>query len=122
MTRNNRATFLILVVLWQTLVWLTPWGQDQRGVDLANSVAHAQEVAHHHHDDHALHLDDAVSEAVQHHHAHEGVQLLGLLPAVHGFAFDRPRPHRFSSRAGPIADVFLQGPLRPPQPAQHRSV
>ena len=116
MTRNNCATLLILAVLWQTLVWLTPWGQDQRVVDLTNSVAHAQAVAHHHHDDHSLQLDDLVSEAVQHHHAHEMVQLLGLLPGVNGFALDRPRPLRFSSSAGPITAVFLQGVLRPPQP------
>jgi len=116
MTRSIRATFLILAILWQALVWLTPWGQEQRVADLSNTVAHALAMAHYHHDDHSLHMDDHVTEAVQHQHAHEAVQLMGLLPPVNGFSQDRPRSTRFSTSASPIAAVFLQGPLRPPQP------
>jgi len=116
MSRSSRATFLILAILWQALVWLTPWGQEQRVADLANTVAHVQATAHHHHDDHVLHTDDHVTEAAQHQHSHEAVQLMGLLPPVNGFSLDRPRSTRFSTSAAPIAAVFLQGPLRPPQP------
>ena len=116
MSRSSRATFLILAILWQALVWLTPWGQEQRVADLANTVAHAQALAHHHHDDHSLHMDDHVTEAAQHQHSHEAVQLMGLLPPVNGFSLDRPRSTRFLTSAAPLAAVFLQGPLRPPQP------
>ena len=116
MTRSSRATFLILAMLWQALVWLTPWGQEQKLTDLSNTMAHAQAVAHHHHDDRTLHMDDHVTDAAQHQHANEALQPMGLLPAVNGFSLDRSRPTRFSSSASPIAAVFLQGPLRPPQP------
>ena len=115
MTRNHRVTLLILVVVWQTLVWLTPWGQAQQVLDLANNVAHAQAVAHQHHDDQSLHLDDLVSDAAQHHHVHESFQFLGLLPEINGFALDLPRTLPFSISVGPIAAAFLQGPFRPPQ-------
>ncbi len=116
MTRSVRATFLTLAILWQALVWLTPWGQDQLLTDLANTVAHAQALAHHHHDDHSLHMDDHVTEAAQHQHSHEAGQLMGLLPPINGFFVDRPQSTRFSNNTAPIAAVFLQGPLRPPQP------
>ncbi|WP_146179619.1 hypothetical protein [Limnohabitans sp. Hippo3] len=116
MPQSSRATFLILAILLQVVVWLTPWGQEQRIADLANTVAHAQATAHHHHDDHSLHMDDHVTEAAQHQHASETFQLVGLVPLVNGFALDRARSTRFSNSAAPIAAVFLQGPLRPPQP------
>jgi hypothetical protein len=116
MTRSNRATFLILAILWQVLVWLTPWGQEQRVADLANAVAHAQATAHHHHDDHSLHIDDHVTEAAEHQHTSEMLQLVGLVPLVNGFSLDRSLSTRFFDSAEPIAAVFLQGPLRPPQP------
>ena len=115
MTRSARATFLILAILWQALVWLTPLGQAQKVADLINTMAHAQAVVHHHHDDQALHMDDHALDAAQHQHASEVLQLLGLEPLVNGIAFDRPRTFRFSSNAAPVVTVFLQRPLRPPQ-------
>jgi hypothetical protein len=115
MTRSRCATFLILAVLWQALVWLTPWGQEQRVIDLANTVTHVQTLAHHHHDDHFLHMDDHVAEAAQHQHANEAVQHMGLMPAVNDFFLNRPQSTRFPNSAAAIAAVFLQGPLRPPQ-------
>lgn len=57
MSRSRRAPFLILIILWQALVWLTPWGQEQRVADLANTVAHAHATAHHHHDDDSLRIE-----------------------------------------------------------------
>jgi hypothetical protein len=78
-------------------------------------VAHVQALAHHHHDDHSLHMDDHVKEAAQHQHASETLQWVGLVPQVNGFSLVRPRSTRFSTIAAPIAAVFLQGPLRPPQ-------
>jgi hypothetical protein len=115
MTRSSSATFLIIAILWQALVWLTPWGQEQRVIDLANTVMHVHESEHHHHDDHFLHMDDHVAEAVQHQHSNEAVQHMGLMPAVNDFFLDRPHSTRFPNSAVAIAAVFLQGPLRPPQ-------
>jgi hypothetical protein len=116
MLRNSRATFLILAILWQALVWLTPWGQEQLVANLAITVAHAQASAHHHHDDSSLHMNDHVTEVAQHQHASEALQMVGLVPLVNGFSLDRPQSTRFSNNAAPITAVFLQGPLRPPQP------
>ena len=116
MIRSRRAKFLMIAILWQSLVWLTPWGQEQRVNDLANIVTHAQVLAHHHHDDHALHMDDHVVEASQHQHSNEAVQHMGLMPSINGFSPDRPLSTQFPNSAAAIATVFLQGPLRPPQP------
>jgi hypothetical protein len=114
MTRSRCATFLILAILWQALVWLTPWGQEQRVIDLTNTVTHVKALAHHHHD-HFLHMDDHVAEAAQHQHANEAVQHMGLMTAVNDFFLDRPHSTRFPNTAAIIDAVFLQGPLRPPQ-------
>ena len=115
MTRSSRANFLMIAILWQALVWLTPWGQEQRVTDLTNTVTHAQALAHHHHDDHSLHMDDHVAEASQHQHSNEAIQHMGLMPSINGFSPDRPRSTQFPNIAAAIAAVFLQGPLRPPQ-------
>jgi hypothetical protein len=116
MSRSQQARFLTFAIFWQALVWLTPWGQEQRVADWSNTVAHAHAMAHHHHDDRSLHMDDHVTEAAQHQHASEVFQPMGLLPPVEGFALDRPRSSWFSNIAAPVAAVFLQGPLRPPPP------
>ncbi len=116
MIRSRRAIFLIIAILWQALVWLTPFGQAQRVNDLANIVTHSHALAHHHHDDHALHMDDHVAEASAHQHSNEAVQHMALMPNIDGFSHNRPRSTQFPNSAAAIATVFLQVPLRPPQP------
>ena len=98
MTRSTRATLLMIAMLWQSLVWLTPLGQAQLSTDITNAWVHAQ----------------AASIHAEHHH--EAAQPLGLAPNSHGLSFDRPQSTPFAGQADPIATVFLQGPLRPPQP------
>lgn len=115
MTRSARAALLILALLWQAAVWLTPGGQAQRLTDLSNAMVHGQALAHHHHDDHALHMDDHVTDAAQHQHASETLQWVALMPSLQGFALDQRRPLWPSNLAARLAAVFLQGPLRPPQ-------
>lgn len=126
MTRSTRATLLMIALLWQSLVWLTPLGQAQLSTDITNAWVHAQAKAqdlkhhadHHHHDhqsDPSLQLNDHSADGVHHHH-HEAAQPLGLAPNSHGLSFDRPQTTQFAGHAAPIATVFLQGPLRPPQP------
>jgi len=116
MIRSRRATFLIIAILWQALVLLTPFGQAQRVNDLANIVTHSHALAHHHHDDHSLHMDDHVAEASAHQHSNEAVQHMALMPNIAGFSQVRPRSTQFPNSAAAIATVFLQVPLRPPQP------
>jgi hypothetical protein len=125
MTRSTRATLLMLALLWQSLVWLTPLVQAQLSTDIINAWVHAQakaqdlkHYADHHHDhqsDPSLQLNDHSADGVHHHH-HEAAQPLGLAPNSHGLSFDRPQSTQFAGPAAPIATVFLQGPLRPPQP------
>ena len=53
MTRSTRATLLMIALLWQSLVWLTPLGQAQLSTDITNAWVHAQAQPHradHHHD------------------------------------------------------------------------
>jgi hypothetical protein len=123
MTRSTRATLLMIAMLWQSLVWLTPLGQAQLSTDITNAWVHAQAAsihAEHHHDllnhqsDPLLHLNDHNVDGAHHHH--EAAQPLGLAPNSHGLSFDRPQSTPFAGQADPIATVFLQGPLRPPQP------
>lgn len=121
MTRSTRATLLMIALLWQSLVWLTPLGQAQLSTDITNTWVHAQAIAQaqpHHHDhlsDPSLHLDDHSVDGMHHHH-HEATQPLGLAPQSVGWGFDLPQSTQFAGTADPISTVFLQGPLRPPQP------
>lgn len=126
MSRSARATLLMLALLWQSLVWLTPGGHAQLSTDLSNAWVHAQAGSHHaghgHHDhavsdrqsDPSLHLD--VHNADGAHHHHETAQPLGLAPKGESLGFDRPPSTQGADQAPPIVSVFLQGPLRPPQP------
>ena len=121
MTRSTRATLLMIALLWQSLVWLTPLGQAQLSTDINNAWVNAQAQPHradHHHDhqsDPSLHLDDRSVDGMHHHH-HEAAQPLGLAPQSVGWGFDLPQSTQFVGTAAPISTVFLQGPLRPPQP------
>jgi hypothetical protein len=99
MTRSTRATLLMIALLWQSLVWLTPLGQAQLSTDITNAWVHAQAQPHH----------------ADHHH-HEAAQPLGLAPQSVGWGFHLPQSTQFAGTAAPISTVFLQGPLRPPQP------
>ena len=85
MTRSTRATLLMIAMLWQSLVWLTPLGQAQLSTDITNAWVHAQAAsihAEHHHDllnhqsDPLLHLNDHNVDGAHHHH--EAAQPLGL--------------------------------------------
>jgi hypothetical protein len=125
MTLSTRATLLMIALLWQSVVWLTPLGQAQLSTDITNAWVHAQAKAqdlkhhadhhHSHQSDPSLHLDDHSVDGMHHHH-HEAAQPLGLAPQSVGWGFDLPQSTQFAGPAAPIATVFLQGPLRPPQP------
>ncbi len=115
MTQSARATLLILVLLWQSMLWLTPLGQAQIMESPNNALTHAQAAAHQHQNDPSLHPYEAGVDGPHHHH-HEAPQTMGLVPTASGFDLDRYRSTRFESHAQPIASISLQGPLRPLQP------
>ncbi len=136
MTLRARACLLILALVWQAVVWLSPLGQAKMAECLVNALTHAQSVAHHHHGDDqhhdhgaeygheqdvALNLDEASADhhanAAPHHHANEAVQSVGLVPQAGDLTTEAPRPPRVSHPSALLASVFLQGPLRPPQAA-----
>lgn len=148
MIRRTRAALLILALLCQSLLWLTPLGQAHISTKMTHAWAHAHDAAHHHgheqehlhnydhdhdhdheqghdhrlaqglhHNDPSLQLDEPGSDAAHHHHHHEAAQPMGLVPHGDGTGFDSLRAIRFLRFAPPIAAVFLQTPLRPPQRA-----
>jgi hypothetical protein len=114
MTIPSRARWLILVMLWQAMAWLTPGLLQQQTESIAHLVVHIKDAGHHHHDDDSLHLVADASAPV-HHHASDGVQPTGLEPVTAAAPVRIPPsvPRAWLERDRPSAD--LEGPLRPPQ-------
>jgi len=114
MLKSARASLLLLVMAWQVLAALTPFGADRRAGEIAHVWVHGQEVGHHHHADQSLHLEDGEA-ALPHEHAGFGAQPVGMLPTLLvGLAeFNARTPAPGESPDHPSA--FLEGPLRPPR-------
>lgn len=114
MMRTAQTTVVILAIFWQSVVSLTSFGQVRFTEGIANAMAHAMSLDHHHHQDLSLHIDHTADES--HHHAHDGSQPSGLVPhtdhqqtkAVLGV----PTAHG----AKEVLRIYLEGPLRPPKP------
>jgi hypothetical protein len=115
MNRSSCAKFLILAMLWQALVWLTPWGQDQSLTDLSNTFAHAQAASLNDQVDHSAHINNCVTDGPQQHHSSDAFQFIGPMPETHGFHLNRADSSWFIYSQASFATVFLQGPLRPPE-------
>lgn len=113
MRRPLKALLLIAVMLWQTLAWVTPFGVQAQGEQMAHMTVHQQDRDHHHHDDESLHLSSD-SDSAEHLHADDGFQPAGLSAVWADTGFP-PLPGM-----PPVADVkspatvFLEGLLRPP--------
>ncbi len=116
MFRSARALILLAVLLWQSLAMLAPVTVAQRAGALDHMTVHVQAASHHHHADHALHMDNA-DDAVPHLHADAGNSTTGMLtseaPLVAHIRAMLPRD---------ISQVIwhsptLEGPLRPPMPS-----
>lgn len=58
MSRTARALFLLIVMAWQTLSFLTPFQIRQQAQSLGHAVEHLQALDHHHHEDQSLHADE----------------------------------------------------------------
>lgn len=115
-----RSLWLVALMLWQTLAWVTPFAIEAKGEQMAHLAVHHQDVDHHHHDHHHDHHDDTSlhlasdADSVPHFHPDDGFQppaLEGVTPVI---AFDAP------SEAAPVArlvwppTVVPDGLLRPP--------
>ena len=113
MSRSLRALILLAVLLWQSMAMLGSMTVAQRAGELEHLAVHSQDVNHHHHADHALHMDDD-NGLVQHLHADSGTNATGLLTSL--------QPSLAHSRSmSPLEashviwrSPTLEGPLRPP--------
>jgi hypothetical protein len=114
MSPSTRATYLLLAILWQALMWLTPYGLARKSQETAHMVVHAQTMDHHHHADQSLHLEETTDEST-HQHTDAGMQPAGLLPFLSAQLPHWPSlaPDKTVRKGAP--SVFLEGPLRPPQ-------
>ena len=83
MSRTARALFLLIVMAWQTLSFLTPFQIRQQAQSLGHAVEHLQALDHHHHEDQSLHADEGggANESPLH-HTHDGVQPSGLSSVI----------------------------------------
>jgi hypothetical protein len=111
---TTRSLFLIALMLWQTLAWVTPFVVAAKGEQIAHMTVHQHERDHHHHDDESLHLSsDADSEP--HFHADDGFQPTGLSVTAVGAVFNAPSDTVPAAKLVQPRSVFLDGLLRPPR-------
>ena len=117
------TAFLIIlaVLLWQSLGMLGSAAVAQQAGKLEHLMVHNQDADHHHHADHALHMDSHADNLgadgdgpVQHLHADSGTNTTGPLtsfqPAVAAVRSMSPPQTRYALWRSPT----LEGPLRPP--------
>ena len=114
MSPSIRAFILLLVLLWQSMAMLGPVTLAQQVGEIEHLAVHGQDNSHHHHADHALHMDDVNDVAVQHFHADSGSNIAGLLrtllPVVSPIRSMSPPETSHVIWLSPT----LEGPLRPP--------
>lgn len=113
MSSRVRATFLLLVMIWQALVTITPYGLSQVSEQFAHAIEHAQAVEHHHHEDKSLHLEVDSDESF-HQHPNEGIQPAGLMQLVLAHLPGLPPSAPLVTDTTLLYHIFLDGPLRPP--------
>jgi hypothetical protein len=110
--RRRLLTFVLVALTW---VWAVPGPLQPSVQGLAHELVHLQSVAHHHHDDASLHLDELAAGEPSHQHAGDGAKPVAWAlpkPAEPG-----PLPaHALVATAEPHAlAVVLDAPLRPPR-------
>jgi hypothetical protein len=113
MSRSLRAFILLAVLLWQSMAMVGSMTVAQRASELEHLAVHSQDANHHHHADHALHMDDD-DGLVQHLHADSGTNATGLLTSLQlSLAHSRSMSPLEASLAI-WRSPTLEGPLRPP--------
>jgi hypothetical protein len=108
-----RAIFLLMAIFWQSLSVLAPLTVATRATEMTHLAVHGQDADHHHHDDQALHMEEA-DEPMNHIHADAGFNTSGLL-STHLAAVTSARPlsPAWVEKSMGLSP-FLDGPLRPP--------
>jgi hypothetical protein len=113
MSRAARMLWIFTAVFWQLIGAHNPFDVAQHVADMSHLTVHAQQVDHHHHDDHSLHVDES-DERTDHHHADTGFPGAALLPPVWPVLSSLPPAHPLMAEVRPGAPPCLAGPLRPP--------
>lgn len=113
MSRSLRALILLAVLLWQSMAMLGSMTVAQRAGELEHLAVHNQDVNHHHHADHALHMDDD-DGLVQHLHADSGTNATGLLTSLQPSLVHSRSMSPFEASHVIWHSPTLEGPLRPP--------
>lgn len=114
MSRRIRALFLWVVLMGQLVAVLGSATVTQRADEIEHLAVHFQEINHHHHADHALHID--ADGPLQHLHADPSPSAAALLtgsqPALTDVSAMSPPEVSHVMWLSPM----LEGPLRPPMP------
>ena len=101
-------------MLWQALGALSSFTVDKLAAEISHAVIQNQETSHHHHEDHALHMDEP-DVPVAHQHTDGASALVGILPTPSRLAVltqgSSPIVVRFLAHLSP----YMEGPLRPPK-------
>jgi hypothetical protein len=112
-TADLRPVLLVLLMLWQTLAWVTPFAIEVKGEQIAHLKVHQQERDHHHHDDPALQLASDADSGL-HFHADDGFQPPGLDASIEAIGFGALPEAAPSARSAAPSSVFPDRLLRPP--------
>jgi hypothetical protein len=115
MSPTVRRRLLASVLFALAWVWAVPGPLQPSAQGLAHELVHLQSVAHHHHDDASLQLDEVLAGELSHQHAGDGAKPVAW--ATPKLAEPGPAPaHPLVAAAEPHAlAVVLDAPLRPPR-------
>jgi hypothetical protein len=114
MNRTLQALLLVFAILWQSMAMLSPLSIEKIAASIDNSVMHALEATHHHHDDASAHIENT-DEGLQHQHADSGLQTLGLIPTMTADFSSLPPVSALTHLHKPSPSPTLAGLLRPPR-------
>jgi hypothetical protein len=115
MSSTVRRHLLAIVLVALVWAWGIPGAQQPAVQGLAHELVHLQSVSHHHHEDAALHLDDAAPAELSHHHASDGAKPVAWCGLEASSTGPLP-PHVLVTADGPYSlAIVLDAPLRPPR-------
>lgn len=114
MLKVVRTLFLLTALVVQSIAGGAAFAGDQFSSDWLHGIAHAEQTGHHHHTDHALHLD-ADEGPLQHVHVDAGASSFGLPVATSPWLGNVARGGLVSLDPGAWPSPTLEGPLRPPR-------
>ena len=92
-----------------------PFEVSKQAEQITHSIIHSQEVGHHHHADHSLHIDADADSSSTHHHTNHSAQPPALEPRLVWTIADPLSPTLICFLDKDYTSVTLEGPLRPPR-------